>query len=221
MRSLIDNIKILFVLAILAMIPIVLYEYNNYIVQKEEWDNIPEMSNIPSTKDMKILDVEPDKFPSNSLFVETERAKFKSGDLRLVVPVMGVDDNVMDGTDNSSLKHGPGLYTVAQMPRPRCNVNTSMAGHRAGYGRYGNLFKKIEDVGLGDKLYLVSKEWIYIYEYVDTKVVEPDDISVLYTQGFTCLTLTSCHPLGGNKQRIVLRAKLIEVVEYKEDYEYT
>lgn len=198
---------------------VTVYQYNNYKTQKENWENIPDIEY--TINEDNITDIEPDKFPEDTLFIERDRAEYKDRDLRLIIPSMNINDDVMNGTSNSSLKHGPGLYDVAQIPRPGYNVNTSLAGHRAGYGRYGNLFKEIEELKENDRIYLVDKEYIYIYEYVDSKVVEPSDISVLYLQGFTCLTLTSCHPLGSNTQRIVVRAKLIDYIEYKEDYEYT
>lgn len=218
-RRMIKILKTVLIISIAIALVVTVYQYNNYKTQKENWENIPDIEY--TINEDNITDIEPDKFPEDTLFIERDRAEYKDGDLRLIIPSMNINDAVMNGTSNSSLKHGPGLYDVAQIPRPGYNVNTSLAGHRAGYGRYGNLFKEIEELKENDRIYLVDKEYIYIYEYVDSKVVEPSDISVLYLQGFTCLTLTSCHPLGNNTQRIVVRAKLIDYIEYKEDYEYT
>lgn len=218
-RRMIKILRTVLIISTAITLVVTVYQYNNYKTQKENWENIPDIEY--TINEDNITDIEPDKFPEDTLFIERDRAEYKDRDLRLIIPSMNINDDVMNGTSNSSLKHGPGLYDVAQIPRPGYNVNTSLAGHRAGYGRYGNLFKEIEELKENDRIYLVDKEYIYIYEYVDSKVVEPSDISVLYLQGFTCLTLTSCHPLGSNTQRIVVRAKLIDYIEYKEDYEYT
>lgn len=218
-RRMIKILGTVLIISTAITLVVTVYQYNNYKTQKENWENIPDIEY--TINEDNITDIEPDKFPEDTLFIERDRAEYKDRDLRLIIPSMNINDDVMNGTSNSSLKHGPGLYDVAQIPRPGYNVNTSLAGHRAGYGRYGNLFKEIEELKENDRIYLVDKEYIYIYEYVDSKVVEPSDISVLYLQGFTCLTLTSCHPLGSNTQRIVVRAKLIDYIEYKEDYEYT
>lgn len=212
-------LRTVLIISIAITLVVTVRQYKNYRTQKENWENIPDIEY--TINEDNVIDIEPDKFPEDTLFIERDRAEYKDRDLRLIIPSMNINDDVMNGTSNSSLKHGPGLYDVAQMPRPGYNVNTSLAGHRAGYGRYGNLFKEIEKLKENDKLYLVDKECIYVYEYLDSKVVEPSDISVLYLQGFTCLTLTSCHPLGNNTQRIVVRAKLIDCVKYKEDYGYT
>lgn len=215
-----DWLYLILMIAVILMIPIVGYEGYKYYVAKQEYDQIPEMTDLPPVEDVEILDVEPEEWPEEKLFVEKKRSEYQSGDLHLVIPRMKVDDDVMNGTDNAALKKGPGLYDVAQMPGEGRNSNTSIAGHRAGYGRYGNIFKEIHTMKEGDKLYLEDGEWIYIYEYDKTEITDPGNISVLYLQGFPCLTLTSCDPIGGNSERIILTAKLTETIPYEEGYRY-
>lgn len=219
-RGLWDYLYILLMVAVIVMIPVVCYEGYKFYTAKQEYDQIPEMSDLPPVAEVEVLDVEPELWPENQLFVEQKRADYESGDLHLTIPRMGVDDDVMDGTDMPALKHGPGLYDVAQLPGENRNSNTSIAGHRTGYGRYGNIFKGIHTLTVGDLLYLSDGEWIYVYEYRDTKITKPDDIQVLYLQEYPCMTLTSCHPLGGNKERIIVRVELIEVVPYTTEYSY-
>ena len=215
-----DRLYVLLIAAIVIMIPVFAYEGYKYYTAKQAYDQIPEMSDLPEAEEMEVLDVEPDLWPEDSLFVERARSEYKSGGLRLIIPKMGVDDDVMDGTDTAALKHGPGLYSVAQLPGEGRKCNTSIAGHRAGYGRYGNIFKEIHTMQEGDNLYLTDKKWIYCYEYRDTKITKPDDISVLYLQDYPCLTLTSCNPLGKNTERIILKAELTKIVPYEEDFTY-
>lgn len=219
-KTLWDYLFLVILLLIILIIPFFFKEVKKYEEAVEEYNSIPEMSDIPATEDLEVLDVPPELWPEDSLFVEKERSDYRSGQLHLIIPRMDVDDDVMDGTDMAALKHGPGLYTVAQMPGRDRDANTSIAGHRAGYGRYGNLFKEIHTVKEGDLLYLRDEEWIYVYLYHDTKVTTPDDISVLYVKGFPCLTLTSCHPLGKNTERIVLTAELAAIYPYDENYDY-
>lgn len=217
-----DAIYRLLLAAVIIMVLVCGYEGWKYYTAWKDYNSIPEMSDIPATEDLRVLEAEPSKWPDSSLFVEKNRAEFTSGALRLIIPKMGVDDDVMDGTDRAVLKHGPGLYTVAQMPSvdPETRANTSIAAHRAGYGRYGNLFKEIEDLGEGDLCYLRDSQWIYIYEYRETKITTPEDISVLYLRDYPCLTLTSCHPLGKNYQRIVVFAEQIGARPVSDDFAY-
>lgn len=212
-------LRVIILLAILVVLALFVREYLRYRQERAEFDSIPEMSNIPATADMDVLDVAPEEWPEDKLFLEKHRAEFTHGALRLIIPKMGVDDDVMDGTDMPALKNGPGLYTAAQMPG-RGNRNTSIAGHRVGISKYGNIFKDIEELGGTDMLYLRDADWIYAYVYNETLIVDPSDVSVLFLQGYPCLTLTSCHPKGKNTQRIIVHAKLAEIYPYSEDFDY-
>jgi LPXTG-site transpeptidase (sortase) family protein len=44
-------------------------------------------------------------------------------------------------------------------------------------------------------------------------IIEKNDWSVTLPQGYSALTLTSCHPLNSSKQRIVVRCRLDNVVD--------
>lgn len=217
-----DALYGLLLIAVVIMVPVCGYEGWKYYTAWKNYNSIPEMSHVPATEDLEVLEADPSQWPDSSLFVEKNRAEFRSGALRLIIPKMGVDDDVMDGTDRAVLKYGPGLYTVAQMPSidPQVRANTSIAAHRAGYGRYGNLFREIETLEEGDLCYLRDSEWIYIYEYRETRITTPEDISVLYLQEYPCLTLTSCHPLGKNYQRIIVFAEQIGARPVSEDFPY-
>lgn len=212
-------IRWLLILAILIVLVFFVLEALRYQKEKEEFDSIPEMSDIPATANMDVLEVPQEEWPEDKLFVEKNRAGFTSGALHLVIPRMGVDDDVMDGTDRPALKNGPGLYTVAQMPG-RGNRNTSIAGHRVGVSKYGNIFMDIEELGATDMLYLRDADWIYAYVYQETLIVDPSEVSVLFLKGYPCLTLTSCHPKGKNTQRIAVHAKLAKIYPYSADFDY-
>ncbi|MEG0805617.1 MAG: class E sortase [Lachnospiraceae bacterium] len=159
------------------------------------------------------------EWPKNALFIEGKRREYKTGELRLVIPRIHCDEFVVDGTKQTDLRTGPGLYECSQMPGEG-NRNVSIAAHRSGYSHYANLFKKIHTLGEKDLLYLADGKVIYVYRYKETKIVEPTDLSVLYLQGFSALTLTSCHPLGQNKQRIIVVSELQTIIPYEENFEF-
>lgn len=215
-----DGVWLTLLLLIAVVLPLFLWQACRYEEALRAYDAIPEMSFLPAVKDLAVLDAPPGLWPDDRLFVEGKRVDYRSGQLHLVAPCMEVDDDVMDGTDPAALKRGPGLYAVAQLPGRARDSNTSIAGHRAGCGRYGNLFRKINEAGEGDRLYLADGEWIYVYVYQDTKITQPDDVSVLYKKEYPCLTLTSCHPPGKNGKRMVVTARLEEILAYDENFHY-
>ena len=69
-------------------------------------------------------------------------------------------------------------------------------------------------------MYLVDQDWIYAYQYKETKITKPSDVSVLYLQGYPCLTLTSCNPLGENYERIIVHGELSMIYPNEEGFEF-
>lgn len=165
----------------------------------------------PSIQEVPLPAGEENDLPTDKLVITPERQKYESGQLRLKIPKLDVDTPVMNGTDNKSLKQGPGLYEYAQLPGEG-NRNVSIAGHR---DIYGSVFYYIDKLGKDDLMYLQDDKNIYEYIYSETEIIEPDDWSVIYPQGFSCLTLTSCHPIGVSSHRIIVRAKLNSITPVK------
>ena len=157
-----------------------------------------------------------DQPPDDKLFITPERQQYKSGDLRLVIPKLSVDTQIVDAVDDESLKQGPGLYDYAQLPGTG-NRNVSIAGHR---DIHGSIFYYVDTLTEGDYLYLVWNDTVYRYTYKDTTIVKADDWGPIYSQGFSCLTLTSCDPIGTSLNRIIIRAELSERTPYTAGYRF-
>ncbi len=164
-----------------------------------------------------------DELPYDKLFITVERQQYKSGDLQLIIPKLSIDAPVWNGTAEDMLPLGACLYEYAQLPGEG-NRNVSIAAHRNGR-KNGvvtdeGLFYYIDRLTEGDYLYLRDANNIYRYLYKDTKVVEADDWGPIYSQGFSCLTLTSCEPIGVSTHRIIVRSELDEITPLSDTYEY-
>lgn len=157
--------------------------------------------------------LEIDGLPTNTLVITPERQSYESGQLTLIVPKLNISTPVINGTDNKALKKGPGLYEYAQLPGEG-NRNVSIAGHR---DIYGSVFYNIDKLGEKDLMYLQDDKNLYEYKYRKTQIIEPDDWSVIYPQGTSCLTLTSCHPIGVSSHRIVVIADLFKITPLDEN----
>lgn len=164
-----------------------------------------------------------DGLPHDKLFITVERQKYKSGDMVLKIPKLDKEWSVLNGVSAEVLAKGVGLYDYAQLPG-KGNKNVSIAGHRNGRtnGKVTDKapFYYIDTLAEGDYLYLRDNENIYRYVYHSTDIVEEDDWGPIYSQGFSCLTLTSCHPIGISTQRIIVRGKLDEIFPITEDFVY-
>jgi sortase A len=154
--------------------------------------------------------------PVGELLVTREREAYTEGGLRLVLPRLGLDTPVMNGTDLAVLARGPGLYEYGQLP-DIYNTNTSIAAHRDIYGR--ELYYA-ETVTEGDFIYLVYRGKVFCYAYLDTAIVAPDDWSLIRTAGDCRVTLTTCEPRGVSSHRLIITGGLAAVDDYSEDYEF-
>ena len=161
--------------------------------------------------------------PLDSVIVTPAREAYESGSMRLIIPKLEIDIPILDGTSESTLLQGEGLYDYAQLPQ-ETGGNVSIAGHR-NWVRNGQItddvpFYYLHLLGAGDTLYLVYEDMIYQYVWDKTSIIESDDWSVIYPQGFSCLTLTTCTPIGVADHRYVVRARQVDSFPYRDDYDY-
>ena len=237
-------VKISFLCGIILVCILLTMEIKKYIDMMKEYKSIPEFVERPITEqltlsqknssnnggfepniviepieEIEVLDIPQEEWPSQELFIEKNRSEYKSGDLILNIPKLEIEYEVMNGTSQEALKRGPGLYEYSQLPGEG-NRNVSIAGHRTGYSDTYKVFRNLDQLEEGDFIYLYNKHKIYVYQYYDTTIVSKDDWSVIYLQGFSALTLTSCHPVGKNDQRIVVIGELYSISDYTKGYEF-
>jgi sortase A len=131
---------------------------------------------------------------------------------RLLIPKLGVDTIVVEGTSKEALDAGAGHYS--NTPLPGMGGNVGIAGHRTTYGKP---FADIDQLTTGDRVELETPIGNYVYEMVEPFdghanpwVIEPNDWSVVGPTDESMLTLTTCHPKYSAAQRLVARLKLVE-----------
>ena len=156
-----------------------------------------------------------DGLPVGKWVTTPERKEYTDGALRLVIPKLGVDVPVLGGVDSATLLKGVGLYDYAQLPGEG-NRNVSIAGHRNGL-KNGQItdsmpFYYLDTLEEGDYLYLTDSGHSYRYRFAYQQVIEPDDWGPIATTGTSCLTLTTCTPIGVADHRLVIRAALDEIL---------
>lgn len=130
------------------------------------------------------------------------------GIMRIEIPKIDLNWVVVEGVTVEALKKGPGHYPGTKLPGDGGNVVIS--GHRT---TYGAPFSRVDEVIGGDYVRLTSREGIFEYRVVETKVVAPTDLSVVVERGEEVLTLTTCHPRFSARQRLIVVAHPVEEVE--------
>src|ERR1700677_3943595 len=95
------------------------------------------------------------------------------GDIR--IPIIGINQVVVEGTNTQDLRKGPGHYTGT--PLPGQSGNASVAGHRT---TYGHPFYNLDGVAVGDPIVVTTVQGVFVYDTVKSnEVVSPNDNSVL------------------------------------------
>jgi len=123
----------------------------------------------------------------------------------LQVPKLQLEVPVFDGTDDLTLNRGVGR--IEGTARPGEAGNIGIAGHRDGF------FRGLKDLGVGDKMRLVTMRRTDTYVVDKVQVVEPDDVSVLQPTLHSSLTLVTCYPfyfIGSAPQRCIISASIEE-----------
>ena len=122
---------------------------------------------------------------------------------RIVMPSIGISEVFVEGTDAGDLRKGPGHYPATPLPGERGTV--AIAGHRT---TYGAPFRRIDDLGRGDRIELRMPYGRFAYRVERTRIVPPTEVSVTARVAYDRLVLSACHPLYSAARRIVVFARL-------------
>ena len=125
----------------------------------------------------------------------------------IALPRLGVRFVVVKGTSDAALRKGPGAYDGVGLPG--IPGTAAIAGHRT---TYGAPFKRIDRLRAGDPITVAMPYATFTYRVERTRIVDPDDVSVLVPEGHDRLVLSACHPLYSAAQRIVVLARLERAV---------
>jgi sortase A len=124
---------------------------------------------------------------------------------RIKIPSMDVDVVVVEGTTQSALRAG--ARHNPQTPLPCEPGNVAIAGHRTTYGKP---FSNLDKLAAGDVIILETPIGACTYQVAKAPfVVDKTDTSVINPAADRELTLTTCHPRGSAKQRLVIKANFL------------
>ncbi|PJF30945.1 MAG: hypothetical protein CUN51_05530 [Candidatus Thermofonsia Clade 1 bacterium] len=137
----------------------------------------------------------------------------REGPVRIRIPRIGVDSQIVTGDDWEALKLGVGHHIGSANPGERGNM--VLTAHN---DIYGEIFRHLDRLQPGDEVIVSTwtKEYTYIVQpntergvIKGHQIVAPTDTWVLSGGGDTArLTLISCYPYRVNTKRIVVFAVL-------------
>jgi sortase A len=125
---------------------------------------------------------------------------------RLQIGRIGLKMVVVQGTDDETLKKGPGHYEPSALPGEGHLIY--VAGHRT---TYLAPFARINDIKIGDYITFSVPYATFTYRVRRHYIVSSDQLSVLKDHGTEILRLQACHPRFFATHRYIVDATLASV----------
>jgi sortase A len=125
---------------------------------------------------------------------------------RIRVPRIGVNMILVNGTDDATLRKGPGRDLRTYMPGEGQLIY--IAGHRT---TYLAPFAHIEKMRVGDSITLEVPYGTFRYRVFQKRIVAADDLAVLHSHGREVVVLQACHPRFFASHRYLVYARLARV----------
>ena len=119
------------------------------------------------------------------------------------IPAIGVDQVVMQGDGWDQLKKGVGQHLGT--PNPGEKGNIVLSAHN---DIYGETFRDLDKLKVGDEVILSTQKQDYVYTVVDTAIVDPNRVDLLNQTPESVVTLVTCYPYMVDTQRVVVLAQL-------------
>lgn len=133
------------------------------------------------------------------------------------IPVINITAPISWGVKNTpenitdALSKGVAHVLYTSLPGETGNV--FITGHSSNYpwakGDYNNIFALLNKMVIGDMVQLKYEGQLFVYKVSETKVVNPDDVSVMYPTSEPVLSLMTCTPVGTNLRRLIVISKQI------------
>jgi sortase A len=138
---------------------------------------------------------------------ESATVAYGSPFARIVAPAAGLDAIVFEGVDPGTLTRGPGH--MPETPLPGDAGNGVISGHRT---TYGAPFNELDELEPGDVITVERVGGTHTFIVREAIIVAPTDVWVAEHRDGTWLTLTTCHPEGSARQRLVVFAEQTKAV---------
>jgi len=122
---------------------------------------------------------------------------------KIIIPSIGMDVIMVEGTGKGDLKVGPGHWP--ETPFPGQGGNFVVSGHRT---TYGAPFLKLNKVEVGDEINIVTPYAVARYIVTRVIIVLPTEVNEVAQLGKEQVSLAACHPIYSARQRIVVQGDL-------------
>jgi sortase A len=171
------------------------------------WKNLTYKTPPQSVEQERVTKVEHgERLSPNTIFIDR---------LAIVAPIVYTDENNEEAYQRAlqnGVVHFPGTAHVGQLG------NFYLFGHSSDFvwkaGNYKTVFALLPKISIGDQIVVSDSEGkAYVYKVLETKVVNPNDASVLSQGEYKrkLLTLQTSYPLGTALKRFIVVAEIVDL----------
>ena len=192
------------------------YLYNKKVSKlKDEYEEVVRNNNFDSLYNLlkkennDLYKNKQKSFVSQKISYEKALIDLKKYDLDnniiafLNIPSIDITLPIYLGASKSNMRLGAVHLTGTTYPIGGDNTNSVIAAHRGFYKTL--MFRHIDKIKKGDKLYIKNFKETLIYKAVDIDIIDSKDINKLVIQNNKdMVTIISCHPYPFNYQRYVV-----------------
>ena len=133
-------------------------------------------------------------------------SEVKQGTIGIIsIPKIEVNVALSEGVDVETLKYAVGHFTGTPMPGKKGNF--CVAGHRS-YA-YNEYFNRLDELTIGDKITVTTLGGAFTYEVYESKVVRPEETSVLDNTESSEITLVTCTPIRVATHRLIVKGRMM------------
>ncbi|PAB59001.1 sortase [Anaeromicrobium sediminis] len=185
------------------------FSQNEFVAKNEKKDseNIPTIQPVKDESSINIHEKTMIDHETDHNISPIKRDNYEDGMMIIHIPKLNIRAGVIKGTSKPQLKKGPGLYEKSPLVTEE-NGNICIAGHRTTYGAW---FRNIDKLDKEDEIHIDFNGFTYLYKVEKVFSVNKKEWSITEPTGYSALTLTTCHPPGSARERLVVRGKLEKI----------
>jgi sortase A len=121
------------------------------------------------------------------------------------IPSIDVSSQLLQGIRLTTLDVAPGHWPGSALPG-RVG-NSVISGHRTSHG---GVFRNLDKLEAGDEILVHAYDGTHTYRVTEIEIVPPTALWIVDPTPTATITLFACHPPGSTRERIVVRADLVE-----------
>ncbi len=192
------------------------YLYNRNVYKNEKKfekiiknNNFDSLYNLLKEENDKLYKNKQKKFISQKISYEEQLIDLKKNGLEdniigyIEIPTINIILPIYLGASNNNMALGAVHLTGTSYPIGGNNTNSVIAAHRGFYKT--RMFRYIDRIKIGDKLYINNFKETLVYQAVNIDIIDSKDINKLIIQdNRDMITIISCHPFPFNYQRYVV-----------------